>query len=444
MLLLGVCVPESFDNGVDAPRTFPREQAPFQRHRCRFVHFTRAGDLSLGFKTTTTTNNETTTGALAMAPNDSGMSGDSRPSDNAMTAIVVFVSLSLYNVAELGLMILSTFKRRRGLYFWSFVVATFGIAPYAVGFLLKALQLPRPSWGYVTLIVVGWSCMVTGQSMVLYSRLHLVLRNAFRLRLVLAMIVTNAVICHIPITVMAYGANSTNPAPYVGLYSIYERVQVTLFFLQEMILSALYIYETIGMMRVRRRGASTWCLMTHLIAVNVTVVVLDVTILALEYSGLYDVQTSYKALVYSIKLKLEFSILNRLVEVTRGRGDGALSTDRSSSYARTRAGSGGRRENLDARAKRKNWADNTGAGLGAAEETAALPVVGVAGAETTSTTTEVAERRRHRRAKRRGTKSGQENTGDKPSPGSVLESAIRGQTQLVVDSSNRIVSRENS
>ncbi|KAK4144815.1 uncharacterized protein C8A04DRAFT_11231 [Dichotomopilus funicola] len=379
-----------------------------------------------------------------MAPNDSGMSGDSRPTDHAMTAIVVFVSLSLYNVAELGLMILSTFKRRRGLYFWSFVVATFGIAPYAIGFLLKGLQLSLPGWGYVTLIVVGWSCMVTGQSLVLYSRLHLVLRNAFRLRLVLAMIVTNAFICHIPITVMAYGANSSNPAPYVGLYSIYERVQVTLFFLQEMILSALYIYETVGMMRVRRRGASTWCLMTHLIAVNVTVVVLDVTILGLEYSGLYDVQTSYKALVYSIKLKLEFSILNRLVEVTRGRGDDFVFTDGSSSYARTGAGSGVRRESLDARAKRKNWADNTGAELGPAEARVALPVAGVSGGETSSSTAEVPERRRHRRSKGRRDKSGKENIDDKPGPGSVLECAIRGETQLVVDSSEGIVSKEIS
>jgi len=47
--------------------------------------------------------------------------------------------------------------------------------------------------------------------------------------------------------------------------------------------------------------------------------VVDITILALEYAGLYDIQTSYKALVYGAKLKLEFSILNRLVELTKSR-----------------------------------------------------------------------------------------------------------------------------
>ena len=53
--------------------------------------------------------------------------------------------------------------------------------------------------------------------------------------------------------------------------------------------------------------------------VNIIIVLLDITILGLEYSGLYDIQTVYKGLAYSVKLKLEFSILNRLVELTRGK-----------------------------------------------------------------------------------------------------------------------------
>ncbi|KAL2126989.1 hypothetical protein VTI74DRAFT_11499 [Chaetomium olivicolor] len=274
-----------------------------------------------------------------MAPADSGISRDSVPTGSTLTAIIVFVSLSLYNVAELSFIILATFKRRGGLYFWSFVIATWGIAPYSVGFLIKALQLVGHSWVYVTMIVVGWCCMVTGQSVVLYSRLHIVLRNESRLRLVLGMIVANAIICHVPIIVMVYGANSSNPAAFIGPYSVYERVQVTLFFVQETIISALYIHETVTLMRMRRRGGiggDTRRLMTHLVIVNIIIVVLDVTILALEYASLYDLQTSYKALVYSIKLKLEFSILNRLVEITQGG-----SSARESSYARTRADIGG-------------------------------------------------------------------------------------------------------
>lgn len=42
---------------------------------------------------------------------------------------------------------------------------------------------------------------------------------------------------------------------------------------------------------------------------------LDLTVLGLEYAGDYSVQTAWKGLVYSVKLKLEFSILNKLVEL---------------------------------------------------------------------------------------------------------------------------------
>lgn len=275
-----------------------------------------------------------------MAPMDDGITRDSQLSDTVLKIVLVFVSVSLYNVVELNFIILATFKRRSGLYFWSFVVATWGIPPYSIGFIIKSLKLACPSWVYVTMIVVGWCCMVTGQSVVLYSRLHIVMRNESRLRLVLGMIITNAIICHIPVAVLVYGANSANPEPFVAPYSVYERVQVTLFFVQETIISALYIHETVALMRTRRgggisgggsgRGSTRW-LMTHLIVVNIIIVALDITILALEYASMYGMQTSYKALVYSVKLKLEFSILNRLVEMTQGGSSG-----HDSSYARTR------------------------------------------------------------------------------------------------------------
>ena len=63
--------------------------------------------------------------------------------------------------------------------------------------------------------------------------------------------------------------------------------------------------------------------------VNIIIVLLDVTILGLEYSGLYDIQTVYKGLAYSVKLKLEFSILNRLVELTQGRFNSSSSNHNS-------------------------------------------------------------------------------------------------------------------
>lgn len=54
--------------------------------------------------------------------------------------------------------------------------------------------------------------------------------------------------------------------------------------------------------------------LVHLLIVSVAVIILDITVIALEFSGLHIIQISYKELAYSIKLKLEISILNRLVK----------------------------------------------------------------------------------------------------------------------------------
>ncbi|KAH8648202.1 hypothetical protein BGZ60DRAFT_390730 [Tricladium varicosporioides] len=256
---------------------------------------------------------------MAVDHQDSGIGKSSNNTPASQTAIVVFIAIALYNVVELNFIIFATFKRRGGLYFWSFIVSTWGIAFYSTGFLIKDLQLSSKSFLYVTMIIIGWCSMVTGQSVVLYSRLHLILRNPTQLRLVLGMIITNAIICHTPIIVMVYGANSDHPQKFLVPYSIYEKVQVTIFFLQELVISILYIFQTVKILRPEGniRGRTSRRLMSHLIYVNVIIVILDITILGLEYSGLYDIQTAYKGLVYAVKLKLEFSILNRLVELTQ-------------------------------------------------------------------------------------------------------------------------------
>ncbi|KAI3331414.1 hypothetical protein HD806DRAFT_477294 [Xylariaceae sp. AK1471] len=252
---------------------------------------------------------------------DSGIEQLEVASNTTILAITSFLAVAFYNVAELTFITFASFKRWSGLYFWSFLISSWGIAFYGVGFLIRDLELSKNSIMYVTLIVIGWWAMVTGQSVVLYSRLHLVLHNRSRLRLVLGMIIFNAIICHIPITVLVYGSNSSNPAPFVEPYSIYEKVQVTIFFIQESIISALYIASTASLMKLKSllHGDTNRQIMKHLIYVNVMIVLLDITILGLEYSGLYIIQTAYKALVYSIKLKFEFSILNKLVDLTQTR-----------------------------------------------------------------------------------------------------------------------------
>ncbi|KAH6874293.1 hypothetical protein B0T10DRAFT_533028 [Thelonectria olida] len=243
----------------------------------------------------------------------SGVDGFSQTS---VTIIIVFLAISLYNFIELNCIIWWTFKRHAGLYFWSFVVATWGIPLYCAGFLTKYLGSPSLGYFSCTLIVIGWICLVTGQSMVLWSRVHLVLRDRKLLKMILWMIITNAIVCHGAIIPMVYGSFSSSPEIWRKPYTIMEKIEVTVFFFQEVILSGFYIARTgHGEHRSSRR------LKKHLILVNVLIILLDITILGLEYANQYEYQTAYKCFVYSTKLKLEFTILNRLVEMTTGNKD---------------------------------------------------------------------------------------------------------------------------
>lgn len=236
-------------------------------------------------------------------------------------AIVAFVALALYNALELNVIVFTTFRRFKGLYFWSFLAAANGIIPHSIGFLLKNVVGSQDYGLYITLVAIGWVPMVTGQSLVLYSRLHLIFWNDAWLRIILAMIVANVFVLHVPIIILMYGANSSQRNSWVQPYIAYEKVQVTVFFLQELIISAFYIKSCFSFFDTRDSlyGDAVPKMRRHLLLVNVFVILLDVPILCLEYTDFYDIQTAYKALVYSVKLKMEFRILNRLVEMTNER-----------------------------------------------------------------------------------------------------------------------------
>lgn len=264
-----------------------------------------------------------------MAVKDNGIMANNPPRGTDAWVVVVFISMALYNVAELAFIISATFKRRSGNYFWFFVLATFFIVPYSVGFLCKYLDV-LPSWPqsvyvWVSLSFTGWCGMVLFQSLVLWSRLHLVMHSPRRLRAVLWMIIVDAVICDVPVSVLVFGSSSSNPEPFVAAYAAFESVQVTLFALQEFVISAIYIVETAKILRLERESGATFDLparrrvLTHLICVSVIVILLDLPTLVLQYCDQYAIQTTYKAFAYSVKLKLEFSILNRLIDVTRFR-----------------------------------------------------------------------------------------------------------------------------
>ena len=229
-------------------------------------------------------------------------------------AIAAFTAVAWYNVAELNIQVFLTFKRHRGLYFWSLLISSYGCALHALGFLLKFFKLTHNDYVSVTIITVGWYAMVTGQAVVLYSRLHLVVREQKILRGILAMIIIDAICFHIPTTILTYGSNSVSSVAhkYTAAFNVMEKLQMTAFCIQEFIISGVYVWSTIRLLKPVYHGR-TRKVMTQLIWINLIIIGMDVCLLAMEYSNIYEIEATLKAMVYSIKLKLEFAVLNQLM-----------------------------------------------------------------------------------------------------------------------------------
>lgn len=118
-------------------------------------------------------------------------------------AIASFTTIAWVNSVELQFRIWLGFKRYTGLYFWSLVLSSWGCAIHPLGFLLLDFKILKQANACGVIIGISWWCMVTGQALVLYSRLWLVVRDKRKIRWVLCMIVTNFFILHIPIMILS-------------------------------------------------------------------------------------------------------------------------------------------------------------------------------------------------------------------------------------------------
>lgn len=248
----------------------------------------------------------------------SGVTGPISPPLWVSMLIAAFFAIAIYNAAEIFLCIYHTFRRRSGLYFWSLVSTNCGIVVHTITVFLRFYAL-APSLPLSVIICLGWWAMVTGCSVVLYSRLHLVVCDQFMIRLVLFMIITSFCVFHIPVTVLFIATNSGSPARYVGIFNVYERVQLVGFTIQESVISAIYIWQAHVNLRpiIAVRGPDEQNIMRHLIILFIVVLALDISLILSEFTNHFDIQTTYKPVVYSIKLKVELFVLNELVNITQ-------------------------------------------------------------------------------------------------------------------------------
>ncbi|KAL3465682.1 hypothetical protein BJX64DRAFT_285287 [Aspergillus heterothallicus] len=231
--------------------------------------------------------------------------------------VAVFLTIALFNCLELLVLICWTFRQWRGLYFWSLLISVLGIIPYAVGGILHYYTIGPFALGTVV-SYIGFLTLIPLQSFVLYSRLYLVFYNERVLRILLDVMIAVTLVLVIPNTVTTFGSAFVRAGAWNYAYNVIERLQVTGFCAQELCLSTLYIWSTVKLLRLSPEGKNrAKRIMYELVGISLAIMILDVALIVIEYMNLYYLQVCLKVMVYSIKLKLEFAVLGRLVAVTR-------------------------------------------------------------------------------------------------------------------------------
>jgi hypothetical protein len=183
------------------------------------------------------------------------------------------------------------------------------------------------------------------------------------------MIITNAIVLHVPTTVLTFGSNSNSLTDrtlsrFVNGYDIMEKIQMVGFFVQECILSIIYIKETLRLIKLSesvqdgltsvtesesgvKHGVESRKIMYQLIAINAIIIGMDIALLAVEFANLYLVETTLKGVVYSIKLKLEFAVLGKLVQIVHAKSNSNRSQQSNSGLERRITSSGNDLERKD-------------------------------------------------------------------------------------------------
>ncbi|KAL6702833.1 hypothetical protein ACN47E_000919 [Coniothyrium glycines] len=276
---------------------------------------------------------------------------------NIMFIFVAFAAIALWSTVPLTIRVLTTLKKRSGLYFWSLLATTWGLCIRQIGFLAKSVPGSCPWQVSQVLLQIGWIAMVTGFSTVLYSRLNIISRKRILRRAILAMIVSNGIVWHTSMTVISFGKSWCKDTgrrdllkKWESVHGPFERCQILFFTLQETIIALTYIsiaykYLKSGFAQRRQKRSA----MILLILVQIVVVAVDMAIILIDFAGYITLKVSLLSFAYAVKLELEFVVLNQLVELSclglprvvpahRGSGLVEKTTEKSPYSPRTDSG----------------------------------------------------------------------------------------------------------
>ncbi|KAJ0413115.1 hypothetical protein BJY00DRAFT_320100 [Aspergillus carlsbadensis] len=234
--------------------------------------------------------------------------------DNSTLASVILLAVASYNVAEVLVWMLSIFRHFRGLYFYSCLITAVSLGGYV------ALAIVTLHTGVRA--TVAWACVLwaficgtlsTAQVLILYARIHLVCPHSPRVVRAVRLVIIVTSVLLLPPLVTSYIYTSRNLSWAVS-NSMIQRSIVLAFTVREMAVCVVYIVQAIQELGAiaAHKGLAGKRVMQQVIMVQGLVTLLDAVMLAISWSAPIALQWAITSVVYSIKLKMEFAILNAL------------------------------------------------------------------------------------------------------------------------------------
>ncbi|KAH7386671.1 hypothetical protein DE146DRAFT_665369 [Phaeosphaeria sp. MPI-PUGE-AT-0046c] len=246
--------------------------------------------------------------------------------DHAYRLCIAMSAISIWSTVPLTTRLLTTMKRRSGLYFYSILITSIGISVRQIGVLMVWFT-PHCPWAIRRILIeVGSMAMVSGFSLVLYSRLNLIAMNYRIRRAVLAMMIFNGFVWHVAVIINNAGIRylkergHTDRVPGWEMVHIpIEKIKIVMFTTQEIVISLFYVraaYQYLqGKFNTSKGKARS--AMSLLLLIQVIIIASDVAICTLNLVGERQLKVIVHSFVYAIKLELEFVVLNQLIALSK-------------------------------------------------------------------------------------------------------------------------------
>ncbi|KAL2851121.1 hypothetical protein BJY01DRAFT_245061 [Aspergillus pseudoustus] len=230
--------------------------------------------------------------------------------DGPFIVATSLLSISLYIVLELLVGIFTTFKRRSGLYFYSCLISTIGLASFTATYYMRIFP-GLPSLPVRILFSISSAIVVNAQHLVLYARLHVILPQHPRFhRAILIILIVSSLAFFCPQTYLEYYAGST----YMPSDQIKILAFNTVLTVREMLLCMIYLVQGIRQLKpiALIKGRAGRNIMVQLILVQAFAIILDIGVIVVLFKASAFTRTGYTTVVIGIKLRMECAILNAL------------------------------------------------------------------------------------------------------------------------------------